>query len=252
MDGYGTFKCGKMRGRQPTRRKHKVVSLDEQHTVENNTTFSSYSDLIDFGFFLTSTEPQEPIYNQPDQFFFHEKDITDHNLITDTKCVSSTKQEIPLFNSSPPVLGVKEEENENINIDAALESVDRQFQDILTSSSTAPSLDNSPVDQTQSLDSAFSYSWEPLFTKKRTASDAGTADVSSSNKRSKSELPPVVIKDPKDPAAVRRAKNTEAARRSRAKKNERIDELEKLVDELRSQNAMLEAENKVLKKFIVK
>jgi hypothetical protein len=231
------------------------VSLDEQPTVENNTTFSSYSDLIDFGFFLTSTEPQEPIYNnQPDQFFFHEKEITDHNLITDTKCGTPKKQETQLFNSSPPVLGVKEEENENINIDAALESVDRQYHDILntTSSSTVPSLDNSPVDQVQSLDSAFSYSWEPLFTKKRTASDASAADVSSSNKKSKSELPPVVIKDPKDPAAVRRAKNTEAARRSRAKKNERIDELEKLVEELRSQNAMLEAENKVLKKFIVK
>lgn len=232
------------------------MSLDEQPTVENNTTFSSYSDLIDFGFFLTSTEPQEPIYNnQPDQFFFYEKEIADHNLTTDTKCVTSVKQETPLYTSSSPALGVKEEETENINIDAALESVDRQYQDILntTSSSTAPSLDHSPVDHVQTLDSAFTYSWEPLFTKKRTASDASAADdVSASNKKSKSELPPVVVKDPEDPAAVRRAKNTEAARRSRAKKNERIDELEKLVEELRSQNAMLEAENKVLKKFIVK
>lgn len=231
------------------------MSLDEEPTVDNHTTFSSYPDLIDFGFFLTSTEPQEPIYNnQPDQFFFPEKEITDHNLSTDTKCVTFAKKETPLFNSSRPGFGVKEEENENINIDAALESVDRQYQDILntTSSSTVPSLDNSPIDQDQTLNSAFTYAWEPLFTKKRTASDTSVADDSSSGKKSKSELPPVVIKDPRDPAAVRRAKNTEAARRSRAKKNERIDELEKLVEELRSQNAMLEAENKVLKKFIVK
>lgn len=62
-------------------------------------------------------------------------------------------------------------------------------------------------------------------------------------------LPPVVVKNPNDAAAVRRAKNTEAARRSRAKKNERIDQLEELVSELMSKNSMLEAENVILRKF---
>lgn len=63
------------------------------------------------------------------------------------------------------------------------------------------------------------------------------------------KLPPVVIKDPSDPAAIRRARNTEAARRSRAKKVERIEQLEEIVSQLMSQNAMLEAENRVLRKF---
>ncbi|CAN6648760.1 hypothetical protein TRVA0_023S01090 [Trichomonascus vanleenenianus] len=65
----------------------------------------------------------------------------------------------------------------------------------------------------------------------------------------KKDLPPVVVQNPNDPAAVRRAKNTEAARRSRAKKNERIEHLEALVSELMSKNSMLEAENAVLRKF---
>lgn len=62
-------------------------------------------------------------------------------------------------------------------------------------------------------------------------------------------LPPVVVEDPSDAAAVRRARNTEAARRSRARKNERIKELEELVSQLRSRNAALETENSILRKL---
>lgn len=63
------------------------------------------------------------------------------------------------------------------------------------------------------------------------------------------ELPPIVVKDPSDRVAVRRARNTEAARRSRAKKNARIDQLEEIVEELREKNSVLEAENRVLRRL---
>jgi hypothetical protein len=64
------------------------------------------------------------------------------------------------------------------------------------------------------------------------------------------DLPPIVVKDPSDPVAVRRARNTEAARRSRARKNERITELEELVAELQSKNSMLQTENSLLRKLV--
>jgi hypothetical protein len=63
------------------------------------------------------------------------------------------------------------------------------------------------------------------------------------------DLPAVIVADPNDAAAVRRARNTEAARRSRARKNERIKELEDLVSQLKSRNAALETENSILRRL---
>lgn len=63
------------------------------------------------------------------------------------------------------------------------------------------------------------------------------------------DLPPIIVKNPGDPVAVRRARNTEAARRSRARKNERITELEQLVSELQAKNFELKTENSLLKKL---
>lgn len=61
---------------------------------------------------------------------------------------------------------------------------------------------------------------------------------------------PIVVKDPADRKAVRRARNTESARRSRAKKNEKIEVLQQLVDDLQARNKELEIENSILKKFV--
>lgn len=89
--------------------------------------------------------------------------------------------------------------------------------------------------------SAFQDSTKVENTKKLRRSSADTG--------SSVDLPPIVVKDPSDPVAVRRARNTEAARRSRARKNERITELEELVAELQAKNAMLESENSLLRKL---
>lgn len=60
---------------------------------------------------------------------------------------------------------------------------------------------------------------------------------------------PIVVSDASDSSAIRRARNTEAARRSRAKKNEKIEELEALVAELMNQNESLQAELRVYRRL---
>ncbi|ODQ68277.1 hypothetical protein NADFUDRAFT_68540 [Nadsonia fulvescens var. elongata DSM 6958] len=60
---------------------------------------------------------------------------------------------------------------------------------------------------------------------------------------------PIVVDNPKDAASVRRARNTEAARRSRAKKTDRIRELELMVDQLMEHNTKLQCEVEVLRQY---
>ena len=63
----------------------------------------------------------------------------------------------------------------------------------------------------------------------------------------KTDLPPIVVSDPSDPKALRRARNTAAARRSRDKKREHLQELEARITELERTNAELLIENQFLK-----
>lgn len=75
------------------------------------------------------------------------------------------------------------------------------------------------------------------------------------NRKPRSQpLPPVVVDQTADTVAVKRARNTEAARRSRARKLERMTQLEMKIEELLSfqkelqeSNAALEQENLKLK-----
>lgn len=111
-----------------------------------------------------------------------------------------------------------------------------------------------PVSKDQNLDD-----WSPLFEppidhqfyhEKRSSIVIGeTEDVvcDPNTDRKGRPLPPIVIKNPSDRAEVRRARNTEAARRSRAKKNERIRELESTVEYLREKNRLLEEQNVFLR-----
>lgn len=71
--------------------------------------------------------------------------------------------------------------------------------------------------------------------------------MSKSSTQSSPNLPLIVVQDPSDSASVRRARNTEAARRSRAKKNARLEELEMMVSSLMQKNQTLEAENRILR-----
>lgn len=121
-------------------------------------------------------------------------------------------------------------------------------------------------------------SWEPLFCEstsglpldtklagnKRSASGMKTEEESqSSNKRlkrddsaeveehtdessSSTSLPPIIV-DSSDPKALRRARNTASARRSRDKKREKLSELEARVAELELLNTQLSVENEFLR-----
>jgi general control protein GCN4 len=48
-------------------------------------------------------------------------------------------------------------------------------------------------------------------------------------------LPPIVVEDPSDIVALKRARNTLAARKSRAKKAEKMDEMEAMIEDLKAQ-----------------
>lgn len=50
-------------------------------------------------------------------------------------------------------------------------------------------------------------------------------------------LPPIVVEDPSDVVAMKRMRNTLAARKSRAKKAEKMDEMEAQIDELKREVA---------------
>ena len=128
-------------------------------------------------------------------------------------------------------------------------------------------------------------SWEPLFCEstsglpldtklagnKRSASGMKTEEESqNSNKRlkrddsakveelpatvivhtdgssSSTSLPPIIV-DSSDPKALRRARNTASARRSRDKKREKLSELEARVAELELLNTQLSVENEFLR-----
>lgn len=69
-----------------------------------------------------------------------------------------------------------------------------------------------------------------------------------SRKPRSTPLSPVVVPDGQDSVAVKRARNTEAARRSRARKMERMSQLEQKVSELLTRNADLERQIEELKK----
>ncbi|ODV90942.1 hypothetical protein CANCADRAFT_31751 [Tortispora caseinolytica NRRL Y-17796] len=73
-------------------------------------------------------------------------------------------------------------------------------------------------------------------------------DVSYQVRPRQEPLPPIFISDPKDSAAVRRARNTEAARKSRARKANLITSLQERVKELEARNAALEQELQILRK----
>ncbi|KAF5101943.1 hypothetical protein D0Z00_000598 [Geotrichum galactomycetum] len=74
-----------------------------------------------------------------------------------------------------------------------------------------------------------------------------SASVKPSPATTLKELPPIIVKDPTDRKAMRRARNTLAARRSRDKKKEHLQSLEDRIAELERKNEQLYQENQYLK-----
>lgn len=78
-----------------------------------------------------------------------------------------------------------------------------------------------------------SPSTSPRFRSTSTGPNQRRSQTSGVRKRG--PLPPIVVEDPSDTVAMKRARNTLAARKSRAKKLERMEEMEIQIEELKAQ-----------------
>lgn len=95
---------------------------------------------------------------------------------------------------------------------------------------------------------------DDMVSRKRRRSSSPRIDefgiVAYSRKPRSQPLKPVLIPESGDDSAAKRAKNTEAARRSRARKMERMGQLECRVRELTQTNELLEDEVKRLRRLL--
>lgn len=114
----------------------------------------------------------------------------------------------------------------------------------------APAPAPAPAAQVGQSPSAVSDDLEPVRRpsqhRKSSASNSPSGRHSSvagvNSRRRGKPLPPITIDDPTDTVSMKRAKNTLAARKSRQRKAERMDDLEKQINELRAENEKLQAE----------
>ena len=74
--------------------------------------------------------------------------------------------------------------------------------------------------------------------------------VTYSKKQRSQPLQPIIIDDIKDAVALKRAKNTEAARRSRARKMERMNQLEEKVENLINEKEILQNQVEKLQELL--
>ncbi|UNI18175.1 General control protein [Purpureocillium takamizusanense] len=98
------------------------------------------------------------------------------------------------------------------------------------------SLDNSPAQQSDDLDSVgqgFAGSGRKKGSGSPTGRHSSVAGVNS-RKRDK-PLPPIIVEDPNDTVAMKRARNTLAARKSRERKAQRFEDLEERIAKLEAE-----------------
>jgi len=98
---------------------------------------------------------------------------------------------------------------------------------------STPALDESPIDKAEDLEVV-----EPTPQPRRKSGNSPSghgrhSSVSGVNARRRDKpLPPIIIDDPSDTTALKRARNTLAARKSRERKAQRFDELEEKIAKL--------------------
>lgn len=90
----------------------------------------------------------------------------------------------------------------------------------------------------------------PLLDSKKRIKVDHLGCVTYSKKQRSQPLQPIIIDDIKDAAALKRAKNTEAARRSRARKMERMNQLEEKVENLINEKEILQNQVEKLQELL--
>lgn len=235
----------------------KVHTIDELsshlpvcHEVEapkqttSTSPFNIHSDVLD-SVFSTTLEDN-------DQFQDHTPMFDELDFIIDGAKVNSKDDWVSLFGGESHDLPkddcvVKDEDLDEVLFCEQGEQTDGTIS--MASSSSSPSFTESTVTlstntssfSTPVIDQKFlkSKAKPSKVTKKRSIDHLG---VTSFNKKTKiQDLPPIKL-DNADPVAMKRAKNTEAARRSRARKMERMSQLEFKVEELLEDKSKLENE----------
>lgn len=110
------------------------------------------------------------------------------------------------------------------------------MEDLKSNNAVAPAMSRNPS----------SSSHSPFLG--RSPSQGRHSSVAGVNARKRTKpLPPIALGDPTDLVSVKRARNTAAARKSRQKKSQLLEDLEEQVGELKSMNAHLQTENAHLK-----
>lgn len=109
---------------------------------------------------------------------------------------------------------------------------------------SSPSED-SPAEKSDDIDVA---ELSPTHRRRKSGNTSPTgstrhSSVSGVNSRRRDKpLPPIIIEDPGDVVAMKRARNTLAARKSRERKAQRFEELEEKIAKLEADRARVEAE----------
>ena len=106
------------------------------------------------------------------------------------------------------------------------------MEDLKSNNAVAPAMSRNPSSSSQS----------PFLG--RSPSQGRHSSIAGVNARKRTKpLPPIALGDPTDLVSVKRARNTAAARKSRQKKTQLLEDLEEQVGELKSMNAHLQTEN---------
>jgi hypothetical protein len=105
-----------------------------------------------------------------------------------------------------------------------------------------PVVDASPLEKNEELEVG-----DALRSQRRrsagspTSSNKASSSAGVSARKRNQPLPPIIVEDPTDTIAIKRARNTLAARKSRQKKMERFDELEEEIAALKADRDMWKA-----------
>lgn len=128
--------------------------------------------------------------------------------------------------------------------DASADAWPSLFPDAQVDHASVPAAqaDESPVAMSEEIEPARKAS-KPRKSSASSSPSGRHSSVAGVNaRRRRGDLPPITVSDPSDTVSMKRAKNTLAARKSRARKAERMEDLERIVRELEASNEKLAAE----------
>lgn len=247
------------------------ANLEHQFTSKDSTNEELDSNVVD-AFFASSTD-STPMFDYADEQMFGNKDEQPENWASlfdddveikaeDVFTADAAIAEFPGNNlvsqveeSKPgPVIAIKQEERSmahNLVVPAETylptpvieegklnNTVAKKANRVTKKTSfSLPSATSSPALSTTSLSSAREEKVDHM-------------GVVTYHRKKRSQPLTPIIPESDDPVAMKRAKNTEAARRSRARKLQRMNQLEDKVEELLKKNSDLENEVRRLKSLL--